>query len=153
MTSISYDEVFDKFIGNVTDYQLTSLDISDAYSIMAEYLHKALSEPYVRRLFSSIAADDEVQTLTFEMAFETDESADTDFITSALAKWMVYEWLHKQVRSITNTAQFFGGKEASFFSQANHLSELRGLHDDAYKEARQFIMDRGFISNTYLGGA
>lgn len=152
MTSISYDEVFDKFIGSVTDYELTSLDMSDAYNLMAEYLNKAVSEPYVRRLFSSISLDDEIQTLSYEMVNPTSDKADEDFITSALAKWMVYEWLHRQVRSVTNTMQFFGTKEQSYYSQANHLSELRGLQDDAYKEAKQTIMDRGFISNTYLKG-
>ncbi len=152
MTSISYDDVFDKFIGNVTDIELTSLNESDAYALMGEYLHKSVSEPYVRRLFSSIALDDEVQTLTFEMKLETEESADTDFVTSALAKWMVYEWLRNQVRSKVNTMQMFAGKEQKFYSQSNHVAELRGLMDDTYKECRGFIMDRGWINNSYLEG-
>lgn len=152
MTSISYDDVFDKFLGNVSDIELTSLDESDAYALMGEWLHKALSEPYVRRLFSSITLDDDVQTITFEMKLKTDDIADTDFVTSALSKWMVYEWLHKQVKSRTNVAQMFAGKEQKFYSQASHIEELRGLHDDAYKEARHFIMDRGWINNTYLNG-
>ncbi len=152
MTSISYDDVFDKFIGSIEDIQLTSLDMSDAYTLMAEYLHKAISETYVRRLFSSIVADDEVQRISFEMKLPTDDSTDTDFVTSVLSKWMVYEWLHKQVKSTTLTSQVFAGKEEKFYSQGAHLAELRGLHDDAYKEARQFVMDRGFIHNSYIGG-
>lgn len=153
MASISYDDVFSVFMGSVTDYKLTSLEESDAYAIMAEHLHSAISETYVRRLFSSIAYDDATQTITYNIKLSIDEKADEDFVISALAKWMVYYWLHNQVRSVTHTAQFFGGKETRYYSQANHLAELRGLMDDAYREARMFVMDRGFIRNSYFGGA
>ena len=153
MTSTSYDAVFDKFIGSVTDFDLTSMDTSDAYSLMTEYLHKALSEVYLRRLFEAISADDDVQVLSFAMKIETDEDADLEFATSAIAKWMVYEWLHNQVNSKTNTMQLLAGKEQKFHSQSNHIAELRALQDDAFKEARLFITDRGITYNSYLGGA
>ena len=152
MASISYDDVFDKFIGSVTDYELTSMDTSDAYTLMAEHLHNAVSEPYVRRLFSSLEMDDATQTMKFELKLSVDAGADVEFITLALAKWMVYEWLHNQVRSKTNTMQLLAGKEQKFYSQSNHIAELRALQDDTYKEARNYIMDRGFIDNTYLRG-
>ena len=153
MTSTSYDAVFDKFIGSVTDFDLTSMDTSDAYSLMTEYLHKALSEVYLRRLFETVDADDDVQVLSFAMKIETDEDADLEFATSAIAKWMVYEWLHNQVNSKTNTMQLLAGKEQKFYSQSNHVAELRALQDDAFKEARLFITDRGITYNSYLGGA
>ena len=153
MSSLKYDVIFSKFLGNVTDYDFTRLSISDSYEIMTEYLHKSLSESYVNRLFSSYEIDDETNTLTFEMKNPQSEETDLEFISSALAKWMVYEWLHKQVRSIVNTSQFYGGAEQKMFSQAQHISELRGLMDDTYKEARFFIQDRGYIKNSYLGGS
>ena len=153
MSSLQYNSIFEKFLGNITDYDFVSLSISDSYELMTEYLHKSLAETYVNRLFSSYELDDEINTLTYEMKQSISEDNDAEFISSALAKWMVYEWLHKQVRSITNTAQFFGGAEQKFYAQANHLSELRGLMDDAYKEARFFIQDRGYIKNSYLGGS
>lgn len=153
MASISYDAVFDKFIGSVTDYDLTSMDTSDAYSLMTECLHKALSETYLRRLFETVNTDDDVQVLTFTMKIETDENADLEFATSAISKWMVYEWLHNQVNSKTNTMQLLAGKEQKFYSQSNHIAELRALQDDAFKEARLFITDRGITYNSYLGGA
>ncbi len=152
MASISYDAVFDKFIGSVTDYELTSLNESDAYALMGEYLHNAVSEPYVRRIFSSFAMDDATQTMTFTLKLSGDADADTDYVVLALAKWMVYEWLHNQVRSTTNTMMLLAGKEQRYYSQANHIAELRALQDDAYKEARNFVMDKGFIDNSYLRG-
>ena len=153
MTSTSYDAVFDKFIGSVTDFDLTSMDTSDAYSLMTEYLHKALSEIYVRRLFESVGLDDDVQVMTFTMKIPTDDEADLEFVTSAIAKWMVYEWYHSQVNSKTNNMQLLAGKEQKFYSQAGHIEALRALQDDAFKEARLFITDRGITYNSYLGGA
>lgn len=152
MASISYEEVFGSFLGNVTDYNLASLSVTDAYEIMSEYLHKTMAEPYVYRLFSTVKLDDETQTIHYTLADEYDESVDDEFIVTALGKWMVYEWLHRQVRSITNTAQAFMTKEEKYYSQAQHLSELRGLQDDAFKEAQRFILNRGYIANSYLSG-
>lgn len=152
MTSIDYDVIFENFLGNVTDYDFANLSMSESFSLMTEYLHKALAEAYLRRIFSSITLDDEGQTLSFEMAHVVDEDADTEFVINAIAKWMVYEWLHREVKSKNLTGQFLGGKEQKFFSQSAHLSELRALMDDSYKEARFFIQDRGYISNSYLSG-
>lgn len=150
MTS-TYDEIFSHFLGSVTDYDLWNLEPSDAYAEMTGYLHKAMAETYVNRLFSSYTLSDDVQTLEYEMIRVVGDDQDKEFVETALAKWMVYEWLHSQVRSVSITSQVFAGKEQKFYAQANHLSELRGLMDDAYKEARFYLGDRGYIHNSYLG--
>ena len=152
MASLSYDEIFSDFLGSVTDYDLASIDIDDMYGLMTEYLHKALSQSYVRRLFTSVNFDDVVQNLTFEMDNSVDDAADLDFVKYILSKGMVVEWLKPQVRSKVNIAQFFGGKEEKWFSQAQHLSELRGLLEDTQLEMRKAIRDRGYIYNPYLEG-
>lgn len=152
MASLSYDEIFSDFLGSVTDYDLASIKIDDMYGLMTEYLHKTLSQSYVRRLFSSITFDDIVQMFTFEMANSVDDAADLDFVRYILSKGMVIEWLKPQVRSKVNIAQFFGGKEQKWFSQAQHLSELRGLLEDTQLEMRKAIRDRGYIYNPYLEG-
>lgn len=152
MASLSYDEIFSDFLGSVTDYDLASIDIDDMYGLMTEYLHKALSQSYVRRLFASVNFDDVVQNLTFEMDNSVDDAADLDFVKYILSKGMVVEWLKPQVRSKVNIAQFFGGKEQKWFSQAQHLSELRGLLEDTQLEMRKAIRDRGYIYNPYLEG-
>lgn len=150
MASVSYDDIFSNFLGSITDYDLqVNLSPSDSYGLMTEYLHKTVADQYVKHLFSSVTLDDDVQVFTYEMANGND---DAEFVVMAISKWMVYEWLHKEVRSKLNTAQFFGGKEQKFYSQAQHISELRALQDDAFKEARRFIQDRGYISNSYLVG-
>lgn len=152
MTSIDYNVIFESFLGNITDYDFANMSLSDSFSLMTEYLHKALAEAYVRRLFSSIVIDDETQVISYEMNYVTDDEADREFIIQAIAKWMVYEWLQRQVESVNLTAQFFGTKEQSAYSQANHLAQMRGLRDDAFKEARFALQDRGYINNSYIIG-
>jgi hypothetical protein len=151
MTSVKYETIFSLFLGSITDYKLASLDEEDANVIMTEYLHKALAASYLSRIFSSISTDDDSQVFSYELKYTTDMD-EADFVCNAIAKWMVYEWLHNQVRSVVNTSQFFGGSEQKYYSQAAHIGELRALQDDAYKEARSFVMDRGWINNSYLGG-
>lgn len=152
MTSLDYEEIFSSFLGSVTDYSLASLEPTEAYGIMTELLHKALANRYVARLFLIKKLDDDVQKFSFEMKYVIDSDSDKEFVINALAKWMKYEWLHKQVNNTALTAQFFGGKEQSFYSQSAHLSELQSLQSSAYDEAYAYIRNRGYIDNIYLEG-
>lgn len=154
MASISYDEIFSNFLGSITDYDLQeNLSISDSEQLMTEYLHKALASHYLSHIFSSKQLDDNIHLFVYDLENSSgNDSADADYVSAAIAKWMVYEWLHKQVRSVLMTSQMFAGKEETFYSQSQHLSELRALQDDAYTEARRFVMDAGYVSNSYLGG-
>jgi len=151
MTSLSYDEVFDGFLGRVADFDFSTMDESTANYLMAEYLQKVVSRPYIRRLFKSINADKEIHLIEFEMTDVVDEDSDLEFVKTILSKGMVVEWLEPQVRTKVNIAQFFGGKEQKYYSQSNHISELRGLLEDTEKELKSEIRDRGYIYNPYLG--
>lgn len=151
MTSLSYDEVFDDFLGRVADFDFSTMDESTANYLMAEYLQKVVSRPYIRRLFKSISADKEIHLIEFEMVDVVDEDADLEFVKTILSKGMVVEWLEPQVRTKVNIAQFFGGKEQKYYSQSNHISELRALLEDTEIDLRREIRDRGYIYNSYLG--
>ena len=151
MTSLSYDEVFDDFLGRVADFDFSTMDESTANYLMAEYLQKVVSRPYIRRLFKSISTDKEIHLVEFEMVDVVDEDADLEFVKTILSKGMVVEWLEPQVRTKVNIAQFFGGKEQKYYSQSNHIAELRALLRDTEAELRGEIRDRGYIYNAYLG--
>lgn len=151
MTSVLYDEIFVKFLGNIQDFDIPNMDNSDVNSMMIEYLHNALSKVYVRRLFKSVNFNDEEKTLTYELNIIIDEEQDKDFITRIVAKGMVVEWLSPLVKSKLNISQMFTGSEQKFYSQSNHLSELRALLDDSKRELEKEILDRNFEHNAYLG--
>lgn len=151
MASIDYKDIFESFLGNITDYNFANLSISDSYQLMAETLHKAAANPFVYRIFSSASLDDETQEFTYEMRYPENDDMDREFVIAVLAKAMVYEWIHPQVRSTSLTSQFFGGKESSFFSQANHITSLLSLEETTLYELRRLIKDRHSFFNTYLG--
>lgn len=151
---LTYDEIFESFLGSITDYNLASLSPSDAFQLMAGYLRKAISKSYVKRLFSASRLNDETQIFSFTLKHpatdETDEDQ-LDFVKGVACKSMIIEWCEPQVKKTTNMAQLFGGKEQSFYSQSQHLSQLRELLADTKAELRQELGDRGVVVNTYLG--
>ena len=152
MTSLSYEEIFSDFLGNVGDYDFTSLNASDAYEIMTDYLQKSLKQSYVRDLFKSITYNNEIQSLSYELEDTIDEDRDKDFVIGVVSKAMVVEWFKPQVRNKKNIAQFFAGKEQKYYSQAAHITELRGLLEDVKLELRKEIRDRSSLHNSYIGG-
>ena len=153
MFLIDYDSIFSNFLGNINDYDFAQKDISTASLQMSEWLHKTIAKPHLRRMFSIITPNDEVQLLMVELVHMTDaddESKDKEFICDVLAKGMVVEWLRPHVNTHEAIKQFFGGSEQKFYSQANHLNELRALYKDAKEEFDSMIRDRGAIYNSYL---
>ena len=152
MASVSYQKIFKLVLGSIKDHSLASLNEEDANTLMTEYLHEALSEPYLNDIFSSSTLDDNAQTFTYVLE-QTTKKDESDFVANAIAKWMVYAWHAKNVNNTALTEQMiFSSKEKSFFSQQAHLSTNMSLKDSLYKEARQYVMDRGFGHNSYLGG-
>lgn len=148
MSSICIEDIFSMFLGYIKDYDLLRSQTCVTTSFMDEWLRKAYSKPYLRRLFSSLTRNDE--TLTYELKHVTTEEEDTEFVSDILALGMVVAWLSPIVRSKVNLSQMFSGKEVNFFSQASHTDVLRGVLEDAKLEQRKLIQDRGFITNSYL---
>lgn len=148
---LSYEIIFENFLGSVSDYNFATLEEDDANTLLAEYLHKATSTSYVRRLFATFKLDDESRTLTYEFKTVVSEDEDADFLVDILVKGMIVAWLKPQVNKTSLTHQMItSSKEGNWFSQASHLSELKGLYDTSQKELRKAIMERGYIHNSYL---
>ena len=61
-----------------------------------------------------------------------------------LALGMVVEWLAPKYHSMLNTSQFFSNSDLRFFSQANHMVELKEMFSKAQTDLRKFIRDRGY---------
>lgn len=153
MASLSYrDDLYSSFLGKVTDYNFASIAEDDVYELMFGYLKSAISQPYVRRLFSSITMDDEIMEMTFTLKDSIDEVSDKYFIIEVLSRGMVIAWLEPQVKSVTNLSQMFGGKEQKWFSQAQHLAELKDLLATSKSEQRRIICDHGYANNAYVRG-
>lgn len=152
MTSIKYNEIFSFFFTKVEAYDFLDLDSEQITEFMNNWLSSASKQPYVRRLFSGFSLDHEIQVVSFEMKYSVDESYDEDFVSEILALGMIVEWISPKINSLTNVAQMFGSSEEKFYSQSNHLKELRDLRDSVRREQRAMIRDRGYMWNSYLDG-
>ena len=153
MASLSYrDDLYSSFLGKVTDYNFVNMSEDDVYELMFGYFKSAISQPYVRRLFSSVKMDDEIMEMTFTLKDSVDEDSDKYFIIEVLSRGMVIAWLEPQVKSTLNLSQMFGGKEQKFYSQAQQLSELKDLLSTTKSEQRRIICDHGYVNNSYLRG-
>ena len=153
MASLNYDNIYSRFLSKVEAYDFLELPEDNVYILLSEWLHSVTANPYVRRLFKTFNIYDEVQEMQYEMKYSVDEDADKEFLKEILSLGMIVAWLEPKVNSINYTAQMFGSKDERWFSQSQHLSELRALLNDSKKKQRRMIADRGYAWNTYLDGA
>ena len=153
MASLNYDDIYSRVLDKITDYDFLKISDSEIYEELNRKLRIALSKPYLRRLFSSISYDDEIQLFTYELNYKKDEEVDKDFIAEAIALGVVVAWLEPKVKT-TNLIhqQFTSSKESKWYNQKDHLSVLKDLLKSCRYEQQSLIRDRGWINNTYLDG-
>lgn len=149
MTS-GFDEIFSRFMLKVTDYSFVEMEDDLVYDMMIGWMVSTLSKPYVRRIFSSLVVDEDLEEIEFELANPENEQSDADYAMEVIATGMVVEWVTPQVNSVINTQQMFSGKELSWYSQANHLAELQNLLKLSSSTLRKLIRDRGYYVNSYI---
>lgn len=152
MTSLNYDKIYSRLFSKIEAYDFINLSEETLNEFLCNWVHSAAANPYVRRLFSSFIFDDELEQLSYEMKYTVDEFADEEFVVEILTLGTAIAWLEPKINSIKNINQFFGSKDEKWFSQASHLSELRGLLSDFKKQQRRMIADRGYAWNSYLDG-
>lgn len=147
---LSYETIFNRTRGKYDDVKELSLDRNDLLEINTERLHNAIGDPRVRRLFSKIILDDEIQQIDFELNNSIDEQSDEEFVIKLLVLGMAIEWLTPKIDSIINTAAVIGGKEEKVLIN-NHKNMMSRL-DSMKKEQHKLIRDYGYIYNSYING-
>ena len=147
---LSYSTLFSRVLNKINDQKELSLDESDLLEIYTERLHSVVGKPRVRRLFSSLSLDDEIQEMTFTLNNSVDEESDKDFVLEILSLGMAIEWLQPQVDSVVHTSVMIGGKEEKKLLD-NHKNMIERL-DSMKKEQNKMIRDYGYINNSYIRG-
>ena len=145
---LSYSTLFSRVLNKINDQKELSLDESDLFEIYTERLHSVVGKPRVRRLFSSISLDDEIQEMTFTLNNSVDEESDKDFVLEILSLGMAIEWLQPQVDSVIHTSVMIGGKEEKKVLD-NHKNMIDRL-DSMKKEQNKMIRDYGYMYNSYI---
>lgn len=148
--ALPYDKIFSRVLNKIDDPKELSLNENDLREIYVERLHSVIGKPRVRRIFSSIKLDDEIQEITFVLNHSVDEDSDIDYIVELLTLGMVIEWLQPQVDSIKHTSVMIGGKEEKKLLD-NHKNMINRL-DEMKIELHKMIRDRGYMYNSYLEG-
>ena len=147
---LSYSTLFSRVLNKINDPKELSLDESDLLEIYTERLHSVVGKPRVRRLFSTLSLDDELQEMTFTLNNSVDEDSDTDFVLEVLSLGMAIEWLQPQVDSVIHTSVMIGGKEEKKLLD-NHKNMIDRL-DSMKREQNKMIRDYGYMYNSYING-
>ena len=145
---LSYSTLFSRVLNKINDQKELSLDENDLLEIYTERLHSVVGKPRVRRLFSSLSLDDEIQEMTFTLNNSVDEESDKDFVLEILSLGMAIEWLQPQVDSVIHTSVMIGGKEEKKMLD-NHKNMIDRL-DSMKKEQNKMIRDYGYMYNSYI---
>ena len=145
---LSYSTLFSRVLNKINDTKELSVNENDLLEIYTERLHSVVGKPRVRRLFSSISLDDEIQEMTFTLNNSVDEESDKDFVLEILSLGMAIEWLQPQVDSVIHTSVMIGGKEEKKLLD-NHKNMIERL-DSMKKEQNKMIRDYGYMYNSYI---
>lgn len=143
MTSY-YEDIFSRFFMRVEDYKLSGYDENLANEVLIGYLRNGASDVYVRKLFSSCVFDDDMERVDWKLTVSYDDLGDADFVEDVLSEAMLLQWVYPRYHSTLLTSQFFTNKDQSFYSQANHLAEMKSMYENAKLNLRKKIRDRGY---------
>ena len=146
--TLSYEMVFSRARGRINDPKELALKETDLIEIYTERLHNVMGNSRIRRLFSSVVLDDEIQEMEFTLNNSVDETSDKDFVCDILMLGMTIEWLQPQVDSIMHTSVMIGGKEEKKLLD-NHKNMIDRL-DSMKTELNKRIRDYGYMYNSYI---
>lgn len=147
---LSYETIFSRVRGRRDDPKELSLDKSDLVELYTERLHNVAGDPRIRRLFSTISFNDEIQMLSYTLNNSVDAQSDDDFVVRLFVTGMIIEWLQPQVNSVLYTAPFIGGKEEKKILDG-HNNMIKRL-ESMKVELQKLIRDYGTINNSYIAG-
>lgn len=148
--TISCQDIISAFLGKITSYDFLKISEADFNDLMIEYLKSAFAIPYIRSLFSDIKYDVDNDEIVFSLKYPTDEFSDKYFVTEIFAKALTVIWLEPQVKSQAVISQLVATSKEKYYSQQQHLAQLKSLYIDTQTEIRKMIRDYGYQNNSYL---
>ena len=135
----SYEKVYNRFLNSITDFNLVELDDYTLNEMLKGWFHTAIVK--TRTSSNLTARDDENEVFNSDLS---------DLDIELLAMGMRLAWLDQTLNSTDNVMMFIGGKEEKFFSQANHIAELRALRADTLREMQQLYTYSTYTNNSYF---
>ena len=136
----SYETIYNRALAQITDPLLAQLPEEDLEIMLHDWLMDAIEEPVIGD-YDFSDRNEELKQFNFDIS-----NRDQKIISIH----MVRGWLAPQIRSVTLTSQVFGGKEEKYYSQSNHLAELRNLDDDLQRQADLLFCRGTYLNNDYF---
>lgn len=134
-----YEKIYNRFLNRTTDFNLVEMDDYTLSEMLKGWLCTAIVNARVSSDLS--ARDDEAETFNVDL---------TDLDIELLAMGMTMAWLDQTLNSTELTLQFIGGKEEKYYSQANHIAELRALREDTRLEMKRLHSYNTYTNNPYF---
>lgn len=144
----SFDEIYDRFFGKITD---------DMYM---EWTKEDTEKDLLNILIDAIPGFEFPRFPLYD--YSVSEGKFGSHLTSEevniFALLMYNTWLQRQVASIENTRQKYSGSDFKMTSQANHLAKLMELKREAERQAhhmqrlykrRKLIDDQGSVKSNW----
>lgn len=135
----SYSKVYGRFFSRLRDFNLAELDDYTLSVMLKEWLRSAIVKVRTSSDFSARNDDEEVFT---------EDLSDLDI--ELLSMGMTLAWLDQTLNSTELTLQFIGGKEEKYYSQANHIAELRALREDTLREMLKLYTYNTYLDDSYF---
>ena len=135
-----YETIYNRALSKLEDPQLAMLPEEDLEEILHDYLMSAIAKH--RKCEHDLSDRDEELK-----QFNSDLS---DLEIEILSILVLREWISQRLHSVTNVLQVFSGKETKWFSQAQHIAELRALDESLKLEAQKLSRDYTYTNNDYF---
>lgn len=135
-----YSTLYDRALAQITDPLLAYLPEEDLETMLHDWLMDAIVEPVVGK-YNFSDRNEELKQFNFDIS---------DRDQKILSLHMVRAWLAPQLRSVTLTQQVFSGKESKYYSQSQHIAEMRALDADLQRQADLLFCRGTYLNNDYF---
>lgn len=127
MSSTSYNDIFDRFLSKITDYELAKLDDEILEKNLTKFLRSAISDfKYCKNKLKE--RDDSLMQFERELS-ETEQEI--------LAKFMLVHWITPNILRLENIRDRVGNKDFRLYSGANFLDKIVSLKKQLLTEAEE----------------
>lgn len=134
-----YEKIYNRFAQKITDFNLVEVDDYSMSEMLRGWLHSAIVN--VRTSSNLSERDDDAEVFNNDLS---------DRDVELLAMGMTMAWLDQYLNSTENVLQFIGGKEEKYYSQANHIAELRALREEIRVEMKRLHSYGTYTNNSYF---
>lgn len=134
-----YEKVYERFLNRIRDFNFVKIDDYTLGEMLKGWLNSAAIRT---RTTSNLSRDDDIET------FDNDLS---DLDIELLAMGMTMAWLDQTINSTELTLMMIGGKEEKYYSQSNHIAELRAMREDIRLEMKRLHSYHTYTNNSYFG--